>query len=93
MARKVKGSSGAAHDLFERLGALARAEEPPDPIAWIEAHRRLSPESSREVGPFRFVFSALVVFRPFGDRLQHFDDGSSLHLFSGGVGFSRVEVL
>jgi phage terminase large subunit GpA-like protein len=53
MAKKVK-SNGAAHDLFERLSALARAEEPPDPIAWIESHRRLSPESSREVGPFRF---------------------------------------
>src|SRR5215471_1641146 len=53
MARKVKGN-GAAHDLFERLSAITRAEELPDPITWIEAHRRLSPESSREIGPFRF---------------------------------------
>jgi phage terminase large subunit GpA-like protein len=55
MARKVKGSSGAASDLFERLSTIARAEELPNPIAWIEAHRRLSPESSREVGPFSFA--------------------------------------
>ena len=31
MARKAKGSSGAADNLFARLSALARAEEPPEP--------------------------------------------------------------
>ena len=54
MVRKAKAGNGAAADLFERLSALARAEEVPDPISWIEAHRKLSWESSREVGPFSF---------------------------------------
>jgi phage terminase large subunit GpA-like protein len=53
MARKAKGN-GVANDLFARLSALARAEEPPEPISWIEAHRSLSRKSSREVGPFSF---------------------------------------
>jgi phage terminase large subunit GpA-like protein len=48
---KAKGNGS---DLFARLSALARAEEPPDPISWIEQHRSLSRESSREVGPFSF---------------------------------------
>jgi phage terminase large subunit GpA-like protein len=54
MAKKAKGAVHAASDLFERLSAIARAKEPPDPITWIESHRRLSPEASREVGPFQF---------------------------------------
>src|SRR5689334_330656 len=43
--------------LAEVLTALSKAFAPPakvDPIQWLEAHRRLSPESSRELGPFHF---------------------------------------
>jgi phage terminase large subunit GpA-like protein len=47
-------ANGNGSDLFARLSALARAEEPPDPITWIEQHRCLCRESSREVGPFSF---------------------------------------
>ena len=35
------------------------------------------------------AFSMLVVAGAFSGRLKIFDDGTSLHLFSGGVGFSR----
>jgi phage terminase large subunit GpA-like protein len=41
----------------EVLEALSKAFSPPpkvDPIVWLEAHRRLSPESSRELGAFHF---------------------------------------
>ncbi len=41
-------------ELLERLASIATPEEPPDPIEWLEATRRLSPESSKETGPFRF---------------------------------------
>ena len=41
-------------EFLSRLASVAAFEERPEPIAWIEANRRLSPESSREVGPFRF---------------------------------------
>ena len=56
MARKAKAADCCASggDLFAQLSALARAEDPPDPILWLEAHRSLSRESSREVGPFNF---------------------------------------
>jgi len=43
--------------LAEVLEALSKAFAAPpkvDPIAWLEEHRRLSPESSRELGPFHF---------------------------------------
>ena len=43
--------------LAEVLEALSKAFAPPpnvDPIAWLEEHRRLSPESSRELGAFHF---------------------------------------
>ena len=39
------------------------------------------------------AFFAPVLFRTFGDWLQNFDDGTSLRLFSGGVGFSMGGVL
>jgi phage terminase large subunit GpA-like protein len=41
----------------EILEALSKAFAPPpkvDPIQWLETHRRLSPESSRELGTFHF---------------------------------------
>ena len=41
----------------EILEALSKALAPPqqvDPIQWLEEHRRLSPESSRELGAFHF---------------------------------------
>ena len=41
-------------ELLGRLANVAVFEERPEPIAWIEANRRLSPESSHEVGPYRF---------------------------------------
>src|ERR1700675_3181888 len=37
----------------------------------------------------RPALSALVLVRTFGDWLQTFDAGTSLRLFSGGVGFSQ----
>src|SRR5262249_48576983 len=43
--------------IAEVLALLACACLPPtkvDPIAWLESTRWLSPESSREIGPFRF---------------------------------------
>jgi phage terminase large subunit GpA-like protein len=54
MGKKKETDSGA---IAEVLSALARASLPPpfvDPIAWIESTRWLSPESSAEIGPFRF---------------------------------------
>ena len=41
-------------EFLGRLASVAAFEERPEPIVWIEANRRLSPESSREVGQFRF---------------------------------------
>jgi hypothetical protein len=52
---------GALGDLFSRLSDVVRVEETPDPIQWIEEHRRLSPESSREVGPFSFTRAPYMV--------------------------------
>ena len=40
----------------------------------------------------RPALSAPALVGPVGNRLQNFDDGSSLRLFSGGVGFSRVDL-
>ena len=43
--------------IAEVLSALGKTCLPPpviDPIQWLEAHRWLSPESAREVGPFKF---------------------------------------
>ena len=51
--RQKRRSNGVA----EVLEALSKAFSPPpkvDPIQWLEEHRRLSPESSRELGPFHF---------------------------------------
>jgi phage terminase large subunit GpA-like protein len=42
-------------ETLSRLASIAAFEKRPDPITWIEATRRLSPESSREVGKFRFA--------------------------------------
>ena len=41
-------------EFLSRLASVATFQERPEPIAWIEANRRLSPESSHEVGPYRF---------------------------------------
>jgi phage terminase large subunit GpA-like protein len=52
MARKRKNNS-----IAEVLACLSRAtlpSKPIDAIQWLENTRWLSPESSREVGPFRF---------------------------------------
>lgn len=45
----------ALMELRAQLAHLARPRKWPDPIGWIETHRRLSPESSRQIGPFRFA--------------------------------------
>src|SRR5262249_2145391 len=42
-------------ELLGRLASVAGPEERAEPIAWIEKNRRLSPESSHEVGPYRFA--------------------------------------
>jgi phage terminase large subunit GpA-like protein len=52
---EIRAQRGAG--IAEVLARLARAARPPDsfdPIDWLEAHRRLSPESSAEDGPFHF---------------------------------------
>src|SRR5215813_1606419 len=58
MARKKKRSEDSAPDtVTEVLAGLSRACLPPpsvDPIQWLENVRWLSPESSHEIGPFRF---------------------------------------
>jgi phage terminase large subunit GpA-like protein len=55
MARREKPKS--TDTVGEVFVALARACLPPekvDPIEWLESVRWLSPESSREIGPFKF---------------------------------------
>src|SRR6516225_7193412 len=58
MARKKKRPEDSAPDtVAEVFAGLSRACMPPpsvDPIQWLENVRWLSPESSREIGPFRF---------------------------------------
>lgn len=51
MANKTRSQT---LDVFEKLAELALPATWPDPIIWLEQTRRLSPESSREVGPFLF---------------------------------------
>jgi hypothetical protein len=49
---------GRVSDVF---AAIRKALAPPakvDPIQWLEEHRRLSPESSRVLGPFHFSRAA-----------------------------------
>ena len=59
MARKKKRPEDLAPDtIAEVFAGLARACLPPpfvDPIQWLENVRWLSPESSHEIGPFRFA--------------------------------------
>jgi hypothetical protein len=57
-------SSGHDDSLAEVLTALSKAFAPPakvDPIAWLETRRRLSPESSRELGAFHFSRAPYLV--------------------------------
>jgi hypothetical protein len=42
-------------DVLARLATAGLAPKAVDPIQWLEEARWLSPESSREVGPFRFA--------------------------------------
>src|SRR5262252_715501 len=58
MARQQKRPENLPADtVAEVLAGLSRACLPPpsvDPIQWLENVRWLSPESSHEIGPFRF---------------------------------------
>ena len=44
----------ATTEVFTRLGLGSLPPAVVDPIQWLENARWLSPESSREVGPFKF---------------------------------------
>lgn len=61
MARK---ETGGPDTVAEVLGRLASACLPPpvvDPIQWLEQVRWLSPESSHEIGPFRFARAPYLI--------------------------------
>jgi phage terminase large subunit GpA-like protein len=47
--------SAVTSELRSALGEACRSNAPVDPIEWLEKSRWLSPESSREIGPFSFA--------------------------------------
>jgi phage terminase large subunit GpA-like protein len=47
-------SGDGVTEILGRMAGLVRPSEKVDPIAWLEAHRRLSPEASAEPGVFHF---------------------------------------
>jgi phage terminase large subunit GpA-like protein len=55
MAPKPKcPEDSAVAEVFARLGQACLPPAKVDPIQWLESTRWLSPESSREIGPFKF---------------------------------------